>query len=49
MLRVLTSQRDERLGWMGDASLSADTFAINYDVRAFQDAFIQAMIDSQVN
>ena len=40
-------QRDERLGWMGDASLSADSFAINYDVRAFQDNYLRNMVDSQ--
>lgn len=40
-------QRDERLGWMGDADLSADSFAINYDYSAFQDAFIRAMLDAQ--
>jgi hypothetical protein len=44
----LTVQRDERLGWMGDADLSADSFAINYDYSAFQDAFIRAMLDAQV-
>eukprot|EP00051_Salpingoeca_urceolata_P031279 m.11050 g.11050 ORF g.11050 m.11050 type:complete len:1055 (-) comp3918_c0_seq1:182-3346(-) len=37
-------QRDERLGWMGDAGLSADTFAINYDVTAFQNNYVQNMV-----
>ena len=28
-------QRDERLGWMGDADLSVETMLINYDAGAF--------------
>ena len=42
-------QRDERLGWMGDADLSADSFAINYDFAAFQDGFLLNMADAQPN
>ena len=37
MMTILTDcdQRDERLGWMGDAALSADTLALNYDIGTF--------------
>eukprot|EP01060_Flectonema_neradi_P021068 TRINITY_DN2859_c0_g1_i2.p1 TRINITY_DN2859_c0_g1~~TRINITY_DN2859_c0_g1_i2.p1 ORF type:complete len:984 (+),score=175.25 TRINITY_DN2859_c0_g1_i2:44-2995(+) len=37
MMSLLTDcdQRDERLGWMGDAALSAETIAINYDANSF--------------
>ena len=28
-------QRDERLGWMGDSALSAESIAINFDTHAF--------------
>lgn len=45
---VLNAQRDERLGWMGDADLTADSFAINYDYAAFQDSFLRDMVDAQV-
>ncbi|EDQ88445.1 uncharacterized protein MONBRDRAFT_8914 [Monosiga brevicollis MX1] len=40
-------QRDERLGWMGDADLTAEGFALNYDSGAFMDAFVRSMIDSR--
>ena len=40
-------QRDERLGWMGDAGLSADSFAINYDYSAFRANFLRAITDDQ--
>lgn len=33
---------------MGDADLTADSFAINYDFGAFQDAYLQNMVDAQV-
>ena len=37
MMSVLTDcdQRDERLGWMGDAALSAETISLNYDANSF--------------
>eukprot|EP00050_Salpingoeca_kvevrii_P010878 m.11086 g.11086 ORF g.11086 m.11086 type:complete len:1023 (-) comp3129_c0_seq1:88-3156(-) len=38
-------QRDERLGWMGDAGLSADTFALNFDVQDFQNNYLRNMKD----
>ena len=33
-------QRDERLGWMGDASLSADAFFANFHYGPFAAAFV---------
>ena len=36
-------QRDERLGWMGDANLSGDSMGLNYDVGAFFKWFLQGM------
>jgi len=47
MMTVLTDcdQRDERLGWMGDADLSADTILTNYDAKAFLAADMQSMQD----
>eukprot|EP01059_Diplonema_ambulator_P025061 TRINITY_DN42041_c0_g1_i1.p1 TRINITY_DN42041_c0_g1~~TRINITY_DN42041_c0_g1_i1.p1 ORF type:complete len:985 (+),score=274.39 TRINITY_DN42041_c0_g1_i1:1943-4897(+) len=37
LMSVLTDcdQRDERLGWMGDADLSSDSLALNYDTTSF--------------
>ena len=37
MMSVLTDcdQRDERLGWMGDAALSADSISFNFDAASF--------------
>jgi len=40
-------QRDERLGWMGDAGLTSDSFAINFDYTAFLDNYLQLMADNQ--
>jgi len=37
-------QRDERLGWMGDSSLSADSIALNYDAAAFLDNWLRDII-----
>lgn len=33
--------------WTGDADLSSDSFAINYDIAAFLDSFLQIMVDNQ--
>jgi alpha-L-rhamnosidase len=33
-------QRDERLGWMGDANLSGDSMALNFDLASFLKFFI---------
>jgi len=38
-------QRDERLGWMGDAGLSADSMALNFDTSAFHAHYVQLMDD----
>ena len=34
MMTLMTDcdQRDERLGWTGDASLSSDSLSLNYDM-----------------
>ncbi len=34
-------QRDERLGWLGDASVTACTCLYNFDVRQFYDKFLE--------
>ena len=34
-------QRDERLGWMGDANLSGDSMFLNYDSATFMKFFLQ--------
>ncbi len=40
-------QRDERLGWMGDAGVFWRTGAYNFDVAAFSEKFIQDIVDAQ--
>lgn len=40
-------QRDERLGWMGDAEVFWRTGAYNFDIAAFSQKFIQDIIDAQ--
>eukprot|EP01062_Namystynia_karyoxenos_P058420 TRINITY_DN4996_c0_g1_i3.p1 TRINITY_DN4996_c0_g1~~TRINITY_DN4996_c0_g1_i3.p1 ORF type:complete len:1051 (+),score=334.33 TRINITY_DN4996_c0_g1_i3:104-3154(+) len=40
-------QRDERLGWMGDASLSSDAIALSYDASAFLRDFMRNMASEQ--
>ena len=40
-------QRDERLGWMGDAGVFWRTGAYNFDVAAFSQKFIQDIVDAQ--
>jgi len=40
-------QRDERLGWMGDAGVFWRTGAYNYDVAAFSQKFVQDIMDAQ--
>jgi alpha-L-rhamnosidase len=40
-------QRDERLGWTGDAQIFARTAAYNMDVSRFFSKFVQDMIDCQ--
>jgi alpha-L-rhamnosidase len=41
------NQRDERLGWMGDAHLSAETAILNYDMAAFYTNYLRDIRDSQ--
>ncbi|AIE84641.1 family 78 glycoside hydrolase catalytic domain [Fimbriimonas ginsengisoli] len=40
-------QRDERLGWMGDAQIFARTACFNNDVAAFLEKWTQDVIDAQ--
>lgn len=40
-------QRDERLGWMADAHLSAETAMMNFDTAAFYTNFLRDIQDSQ--
>ena len=40
-------QRDERLGWMGDAHLSAETAILNFDMAAFYTNFLRDIQDAQ--
>ena len=37
-------QRDERLGWMGDANLSGDSMALNFDAEAFLRFFVGSVV-----
>lgn len=38
-------QRDERLGWMGDAGLSADSMATNFQTQAFHANYLDNIHD----
>lgn len=40
-------QRDERLGWMGDAEVFWRTGSYNFDIAAFSEKFIQDIADAQ--
>ena len=40
-------QRSERMGWMGDAGLSSDSMAINFDMDAFFMNYLQLIADEQ--
>lgn len=40
-------QRDERLGWMGDAAVFWRTGSYNFDIAAFSEKFIQDIVDAQ--
>ncbi len=40
-------QRDERLGWMGDANLSAESFCLNFDMANFFANFLRLIVDEQ--
>jgi len=40
-------QRDERLGWMGDAGVFWRTGTYNFDVAAFSQKFVQDIVDAQ--
>lgn len=40
-------QRDERLGWMGDAGVFWRTGTYNFDIASFSQKFIQDIVDAQ--
>jgi alpha-L-rhamnosidase len=40
-------QRDERLGWMGDAGVFWRTGSYNFDIASFSQKFIQDVVDAQ--
>jgi alpha-L-rhamnosidase len=40
-------QRDERLGWMGDAEVFWRTGSYNFDIAAFSHKFMQDVVDAQ--
>jgi len=40
-------QRDERLGWMGDAGVFWRTGSYNFDISAFSQKFVQDIVDAQ--
>jgi alpha-L-rhamnosidase len=40
-------QRDERLGWMGDAGVFWRTGSYNFDIAAFSQKFIEDIVDAQ--
>ena len=40
-------QRDERLGWMGDANLSGDSMALNFDATAFLSFFLDTIVSEE--
>ena len=42
-------QRSERLGWMGDAGLSSDSMALNFDMESFLANFVQLIADEQLS
>jgi alpha-L-rhamnosidase len=42
-------QRDERLGWMGDAEVFWRTGSYNFDIAAFSHKFIQDIVDAQTH
>lgn len=42
-------QRDERLGWMGDAGVFWRTGTYNFGVAAFSEKFIQDIVDAQTS
>jgi alpha-L-rhamnosidase len=42
-------QRDERLGWMGDAGVFWRTGSYNFDIAAFSQKFVQDIADAQTS
>ena len=44
ILSSRSNQRNERLGWMGDAGLSSDGMTLNYDMPAFHENFLRNIV-----
>ena len=42
-------QRDERLGWMGDAGVFWRTGSYNFNIAAFSQKFVQDIVDAQMS
>jgi alpha-L-rhamnosidase len=42
-------QRDERLGWMGDAGVFWRTGSYNFDIAAFSQKFVEDIVDAQTS
>lgn len=40
-------QRDERMGWMGDAHLAAESSILNFDMAAYYENFLRVIADCQ--
>jgi len=51
LMSVVTDcdQRSERLGWMGDASLSAETMTLNFDMHAFFNNYLRLISSEMIN
>ncbi len=43
------NQRNERLGWMGDAGLSAESMMLNFDMQSFQENFVLLVNDEFIS
>jgi alpha-L-rhamnosidase len=41
------NQRDERLGWLGDAHMTAEVASLNFDLAAFYTKFLRDIADAQ--
>jgi alpha-L-rhamnosidase len=41
------NQRDERLGWLGDAHITAEVASLNFDLAAFYTKFLRDIADAQ--
>jgi alpha-L-rhamnosidase len=49
IILFFSDARDERRGWMGDASLTADEALYNFDLIKFYHNFLNLIVDNQLN